>query len=373
MDIVVKRKRQEIPPAPQSSKLMQPSPYDKRYGEWGRVELLHSEDNTVDIFLDIGIYLKRVPVASMEWVVPGPDAGKDYNSGERNLPPKQARVFVMMPTGTYDDCFVLCSGFPTIDQTKPYMEDDREKIKERIAPGGWHITHDNVTGSHKAVSPDKKTSLEIDYGNEQEPKENPELHLKLFDGDAPGIKADVVSGKTLDVNVFDELKINHNTEEKTVDYDLFEDTVIHHQKGEVIGASIFDDLLIEHKKGDHISADAFDGEMQFEHKKGDNITVKNFDEVTLSHKKGESISGDFFDGEAGFTHKKGDSTVIKAFDSVITLKKGKVTIKTSNMIEHDVPTYKFTGNTSVGKVTPKGSGVYCAIAVCPYSGLPQTG
>jgi hypothetical protein len=253
------------------------------------------------------------------------------------------------------------------------MEDDKEKIKERITPSGWHTTDDYVTGSHQVVSPDKKTGIEIDYGTEEEPKENPELHLKLFDGDTPGITADVVSGKTLDIDFFDDLTIHHNTEEKTTDLNLFDDTVIHHKKGEIAGASFFDELLREHKKGDHISADAFDGEMQFEHKKGKGITVKTFEEVTLSHKKGDSVSGDFFGGEASFTHKKGNSTVIKAFDSEITLKQGKITIKTSSMIEHDAPIYKFTGNTSVGRVTPKGSGVYCAIPICPFSGLPQTG
>jgi hypothetical protein len=372
MDIVIKRKKAE-PPIREPSRLSYPALHNRRYGEWGRVETLHSEDNSVDVFLDIGIYLKRVPVSSREWVVPGEDAGKDYNSGERDLPPEHARVFIMMPTGTFDDCFVLCSGFATIEQPRPYMEDGKEKIKERITPSGWHITDDYVTGSHKAVSPDEKTSIDLDYGTEDEPKDDPELHLKLFDGDSPGVTLDVVSGKAMDFDLFDELKINHNTEEKTTDLNLFDDTVIHHKKDEILGASFFNELLLEHKKGDHISADAFEGEVQFEHKKGKEISVKTFEEVALTHKKGDSISGDFFDGEASFTHKKGDSTVIKAFDSEITLKQGKVIIKTSSMIEHDVPTYKFTGNTSVGRVTPKGSGVYCAIPVCPFSGLPQTG
>jgi hypothetical protein len=450
MDIIIKR-RKAGPPSPEPSKrLARPSPYDKRYGEWGRVELLHSEDNTADIFLDIGVYLKRVPVSSREWVVPGQDAEKEYNSGERNLPPVHARVFVMMPTGTYDDGFVLCSGFAAIDQTPPYMEDEKEDIKERITPGGWHITNDYTTGSHKSVSPDKKTSVEIDYGNKNSPLEPPEFHAKLFqDGEnsVPGIKADAVSGEKIGINVFDDLKAAHNTEDKTVDINLFDESIIHHKKDDAISGEFFgellfnhkkdsridinafngemrfehkkedhiavdafDELSFEHKKGGHISADAFGGEMQFKHKKGEGIavktfdeatlthkkddfisadafegemqfthkknegiTVKTFDEVTLAHKKGDSVSGDFFGGEASFTHKKGDSTVIKAFDSEITLKQGKIVIKTSSMIEHDAPAYKFTGNTSVGKVTPKGSGVYCAIAVCPYSGLPQTG
>jgi hypothetical protein len=180
MDIIVKR-RQPGAPAPQA-RLAPSSPYN-RWGEWGSVEQRHAEDHTVDIYLDSRTHLKRVPVASREWVVSGEDTEKGYNSGERNLPPDQARVFVMMPTGAYNDCFIMpFSGFSTIDQTKPYMEDDQEQIQERITPSGWHITDNQVTGTHEAVSPDKKTSLLIDYGNEEEPKKDtPELHIRVFD------------------------------------------------------------------------------------------------------------------------------------------------------------------------------------------------
>ncbi|MDR1230169.1 MAG: hypothetical protein LBK61_02085 [Spirochaetaceae bacterium] len=200
-------KRAAGPAGVQPEKIAQPSPFDGRFGEWGTVETPHSEDNTADIFLDSGVYLNRVPVASREWVVSGEDAEKDYNSGERSLPPVHARVFVMMPSRVYSDCFIApFSGFSTIDQTAPYMADDREKIRERIAPGGWHVTDDGTTGSRKAVSPDGKTSLEIDYGTEKEPKTDaPELHLSLFDE----IKADVVADGGVTLSVFDEVQFEH--------------------------------------------------------------------------------------------------------------------------------------------------------------------
>jgi hypothetical protein len=166
----------------------------------------------VDIYLDSGTHLKRVPVASREWVISGEDADKKYNSGERNLPPEHSRVFVMMPARTYADCFVApFSGFSTIGRAAPYMEDDKEKIKERITPGGWHITGDYVTGSRKAVSPDKKTSIEIDYGTKAEPKgDAPELHFSLFDE----IKGDVVTDDSVEVSVFNEAVIKHKKGEK---------------------------------------------------------------------------------------------------------------------------------------------------------------
>jgi hypothetical protein len=143
-------------------------------------------------------------------------------------------------------------------------------------------------------------------------------------------------------------------------------------KDDVVTISTFDELFLEHKKEDYTTVSVFD-ELSIEHKKGDHVAAKIFDDLSFEHKKGSQPEVSLFGGEASITHKKGNSTVIKAFDSEITLKKGQVTIKTSSMITHDVPTYKFTGNTSVGKVTPKGTGVYCAIPVCPYSGLPQTG
>jgi hypothetical protein len=201
MNITIKR-QQSGSPAPQSKRIAQPSPYDKKWGEWGKVDLLHSEDNTVDVFLDTNIYLKRVPVASREWVISGQDADKDYNSGERDLPPEHARVFVMMPTGTYEDCFIApFSGFSTIDQTKPYMDKEKEPIKERITPSRWHTTHDYESGSHKAVSPNEKTSATLDYV-----KDDHTLDIVLFEK----IKMAVVSLKSFLFSLFDdEVKVEH--------------------------------------------------------------------------------------------------------------------------------------------------------------------
>ena len=107
------QKRNETSRLPQH--LNRPSPYDKRYGAWGHIadvdddqKSAYSGDNSVDVILDIGIYLRHTPVASYEWVVIKSVSGADYTTGERDLPPPNARVFVMMPTGTFDDCFVLC-------------------------------------------------------------------------------------------------------------------------------------------------------------------------------------------------------------------------------------------------------------------------
>ena len=204
MDIVIKRRDSAAPVQPRRRE-----PPFFRIGEYGRVMKLHSEDNTVDVLLDSGVFLKHVRVRSMEWVIYQEDTKKDFNAGERDLPPLHTRVFILMPDGTYNDCFVLCSLFSTPDKAKPFLADDRERIKEGITPSGWHITDDNDTGSHKAVSPDKETGVSIDYGSKDEPLAPPELHAWLFDGKEPGIKIDAVSGKTLDIDAFDEFHAKH--------------------------------------------------------------------------------------------------------------------------------------------------------------------
>jgi hypothetical protein len=319
---------------------------------------LYSQDNTVDVLLDSGTFLKHVEVRSDEWVIYSEDTEKEYNSGGRDLPPLHTRVFVLMPTRTYNDCFVLCSLFSTPSKAEPFLAEDKERIKEKITPSWWHRITDNDTGSYELISPDKLTSFLLDYGSKDEPLIPSELHFKIFhdeENDDPGIKYDFVSGKTIDLTVF-------------------KDFIFHHTKEDIITAQIFEEVDFTHKKGEFISGELFEKEMNFKYEKEKHISGDFFGgETDFAYKKGDSITFNMFGGEASFTHKKGTSTVYKAFDSTITLKNGQVIIKTSNAITHDVPTYKFTGNTSTGRVTPKGRGVYCAIQFCPYSGLPQTG
>jgi hypothetical protein len=114
----------------------------------------------------------------------------------------------MMPSGTFEDCFVLCSGFSTIDKeaNAPFMEDDKERIRERIIQGGWHTKYDCVAGTYEAISPDKKTGIKIDYGDGEEEKEKPELHLKLFEKTT----LDIIDEESANLSVFDgEVKVEH--------------------------------------------------------------------------------------------------------------------------------------------------------------------
>ena len=197
MEIKVKRGKAK-PPAPQ--KAAAPLPPGNRLGEWGRVDASNSEDNTIDITLESGVHLTRVPMASREWVIPGEDAGRERDSGERDLPPPHARVFILMPTFRYEDCFALpFSGHSTIDQPEPFMGEDLEETKERVTPSGWRVTDNHSTGSHRSASPDGKTVLEIDYGTGGEPRDKAALHLSIFEN----AEVDVAEDGSVTARMFD--------------------------------------------------------------------------------------------------------------------------------------------------------------------------
>jgi phage baseplate assembly protein gpV len=172
-----------------------------RYGCWGVVQAVNSTSNSVDVYLDTGIFVGSVPVSSKEWVKVNTE-GQKYVSGERNLPPEDSRVFIMMPSGTIDSAFVLCSGFsiyetPHVDAFMAKDDSEKEKkdpVRQRVLPGNWKTEYNHDNGTAKVVSPDEKTSFLLDY----EPSD-PELHLSLFDE----TKIDAVSGKDMKITCFD--------------------------------------------------------------------------------------------------------------------------------------------------------------------------
>ena len=313
MNIILKMRKQSS--STTSHKLSQSN--DKSYGEWGRVEELHSDDCTVDVLLASGIFLNRVPVACNEWVTLNDDTEKGYNTGARDLPPKYARVFVIMPRASYSDCFVApFSCLSSVDQPVPFMEDGKERIKDRITPSGWQVTTDDVTGSYKAVSPDKKTSLEIDYGTKEDPKEDaPELHLNLFDQ----INADVVADDKVVLSVFDELHLEH-------------------VKGDSCTLKVFDtELVIK------------DGEVSIKPKKT-TIEVEGNAEIKTSGKTTIEASGDAIVKGANVTVEAASSATINAVQVQIT-----------------------GGSLQVSGTAAPGSGPFCALPACLFTGAPHGG
>ena len=317
------QKRNETSRLPQH--LNRPNPYDKRYGAWGHVadpdgdqKSAYSGDNSVDVILDMGIYLRHTPVASREWVVTGTVSGADYTTGERDLPPPNARVFVMMPTGTFDDCFVLCSGFAPVDKNDntPFADDETEKFHERIRQGGWHTIYDCLTGTYEAISPDGKTGLKIDYGTGEETKENPELHLRLFEKTT----LDVIDEDSANLSVFD---------------------------GEV---------KIEHKKDDNAKITVFDTELII--KEG---------EVSVKPKK-TTIE---VDGDA-IIKTSGKTTIEATGDASVKGQNVKVEATTKATVQ--APQVQITGGQLQvnGAATPS-TGPFCGLPNCLFTGAPHGG
>lgn len=255
LNITVHRQSTRSPELPREPE----TPYDKRYGFWGLVTELHPENHTVHVRTDTGRTIANVRVASDVWVTI--NEKKDFPlSGKRNMPPIDTYVLVFMPTGEYSSAVVIASGFsddPKHGEFKPPPKDEEEKeearhIEKAIDNAGWTTIEDKRTGTKKFYNapPDLNPTikLEIDYGTEKEPLDPPELHAHLFhdeENNDPGIKLDIVSGKTIDMAIFDDLKLNHT-------------------------------------KGELVKGDLFDGEATFIHKKGDSTVIKTFDtEITI--------------------------------------------------------------------------------------------
>jgi hypothetical protein len=289
------------------------NPYLNRYGAWGISQEAHSDDHSADVLTDSGVLLYHVPVSSREWVK-DEDA---YTSGQRDLPPAGSRVFVMMPTGNFDGCFVLCSGFVVIDQAQKqaFMAAGKEKIRKRVFPGNWKEEYDCATGTHSIVSPDDKTSFIIDYGTADESKDPPELHMKLFDN----IKADIVSDDSIKLSVFDEVKIEHKKDD-SAKVTIF-DTELTIKKGEV---------SIKPKK----TTIEVDGDATI--KTSGNTTVESTGDVSV---KGKNVSVE-----------AATKATIKAADASIT--GGKLTVN--------------------GSSAPS-TGPFCGIPNCLFTGAPHGG
>jgi hypothetical protein len=167
------------------------------------------------------------------------------------------------------------------------------------------------------LSPDGKTSLTIDYGDEKEPKEdNPELHLNLFDS----IQADVLAERDspeLHLNLFDSITTDVLAEKDSPELHL---------------------NLFESIKADVIIAEDEDS----------SVTLSVFDEVKIKHTKGESC-------------------IVNIYDTVLEIKDGEVTLTGKEV--------KITGGTLHvdGSVSPMPSGPFCALTTCCFTGAPHVG
>lgn len=196
--------------APQRKPFEVFTPFDTRNGFFGVVKEVHSENNTVHVVTDTGRELMNIPVASQQWVTYKKD-GKPQLTGERNLPPVGTYVYCVMPNGTYDDCFVLCSMFSTASIHKDYMADDEDTANTRLCQenGGWLKTTDIRTGTKVIKNkPENETiKIEIDQESEGEEKATITIHGNVVTVSKDGIeiktdgKVSFTADKDLELNV----------------------------------------------------------------------------------------------------------------------------------------------------------------------------
>lgn len=113
------------------------------YGMWGKVIARHSDDHTVDILTDRGFEIRRIPVASREWVTEG-----DIPGGGRDLPPEDTYVFMLMPTGQIESAFIIASAFPKTSSAMKdeFLAKDKEAESLSVIEGGWKKTYDKSKG-----------------------------------------------------------------------------------------------------------------------------------------------------------------------------------------------------------------------------------
>lgn len=196
--------------APQRQPFGTSTPFDGRNGFFAVVTEVHPENNMVHVVTDTGIELMNVEVASREWVLYAKD-GKPPLTGERNLPPVGSYVYCVMPNGTYDDCFVLCSMFSTASIHADYMADDEDTANTKLTQevGGWFKTTDIRTGTKviKNKPEDETISVEIDQESEGEEKATITIHGNVVTITKDGIdiqtdgKLSFSSDKDVELNI----------------------------------------------------------------------------------------------------------------------------------------------------------------------------
>lgn len=152
----------------------------KRSGCWAYVTAVHSDSLTVDAENSNGFKFHYVPVASREWV------SKDGGSGERDLPPVGSRVFILMPTGTVQGGFVLCSGFSfnSVSEQADFKASSDKDIeafntsRKKISSSGW--TFGENLGSGNITAESKGRSIRIEALNEDEKDTGKGFRIEAF-------------------------------------------------------------------------------------------------------------------------------------------------------------------------------------------------
>lgn len=154
-----------------------------RIGFWALVKEVNSLNNTVTVISDTGFEYSNIPVKSDEWVT----LKDNYIPSQRNLPPKNSRVFVLTPTFTAVGAFVLCSGFSRGDENIRTLWaandnelEDKNNSRETKTQGGWDITEEYANGNYKAASNDENIVFQANPVQDDDKSQNKEISLNAW-------------------------------------------------------------------------------------------------------------------------------------------------------------------------------------------------
>lgn len=180
------------------------TPLAGRGGFFGVVSCVHPVDLTVDVIADSGVEIQHVKVASRQWV-DYEEEGTPQLTGRRDLPPVGSYVYCVMPTGTYNGCFVLCSLFSDEAVHGGYRapEDTDEDVANTVLDvekSGWQATTDIRTGSKTVQNKtaDPTISLSVDQETEGAESVTLTVHGTVITIDATGVSITTDKAITMD-------------------------------------------------------------------------------------------------------------------------------------------------------------------------------
>jgi len=163
MKSIVMQEYYEPENIPQSNQIKQREEYlrssldtKKIFITEGTIKKSYSDQNCSDVEMTNGFLLPRVPVRSLEWVVSDGSSA----TGERDLPPVDAKVVIIFPDGIVDNAFILCSAFDPLSkgQDADFLVDGEEKTYLKINEQKWKTTYDKSTGDYLLESDSADTN-----------------------------------------------------------------------------------------------------------------------------------------------------------------------------------------------------------------------
>lgn len=176
----------------------------QRIGFWALVKDVNSLNNTVTVISDTGYIYPNIPVKSDEWITINDN--KDYIPSQRNLPPRNSRVFVLTPDKTITGAFILCSGFSRGDENirtlwaKNENElEDKNNCRELKTQGGWDITEEYANGNYRVASNDEEIEFQANPAQDDNKSQNKEISLMAW-GNTIVINEDGISVKDTNNN-----------------------------------------------------------------------------------------------------------------------------------------------------------------------------